>query len=59
LIDRHSTNPDWQPYIEQAGAMTLPVLFLVDDNGEIVYEGLLPANVDAAVALIRKYRGTQ
>ena len=57
LMDRHSTDPNEKPYIDQAATMTLPVLFLVDDTGEVVFSGPLPATVDATVALISEKTG--
>ena len=57
LMDRHSTDPAEKPYIDQAATMTLPVLFLVDDTGEVVFSGPLPGTVDETVALIGGHTG--
>jgi len=57
LYDRHSTDPDGKSYIEQAKTMTMPVLFLVDKNGDVVFSGPLPATVDATVKLIGEHAG--
>ena len=57
LMDRNSTDPNEKPYIDQAATMTLPVLFLVDDSGEVVFSGPLPGTVDETVALISEKTG--
>jgi hypothetical protein len=37
----------------------LPVLFLVNANGDVLFEGPVPADVPATVELIGKYREEQ
>jgi len=56
VVDRHSTDPAMKPYLDKAATMTVPVLFLMNDDGTVVFSGALPANVAATVVTIAKYR---
>jgi hypothetical protein len=47
---------DVKPYQERAKGQKLPVLYLVDTNGTIYYEGSLPTNVAAMEVLVGKYK---
>jgi len=66
LMDRHSTNPNDKLYVERAEKLNqpvepddpvIPILFLVDDTGEVVFSGPLPGTVDETVALIGGHTG--
>jgi hypothetical protein len=55
-------SPDMKPYVERCKDQTgqwlpLPILFLVDKPGRVYFEGALPANVPAMVALVNKHKG--
>lgn len=55
-VDQHKPDPGaMKPYIERAATMTLPVLFLVDDEGNVAHEGPLPATVAETVALAQQH----
>jgi hypothetical protein len=56
-VDRNSTDPAMKPYCEKAASMTLPVLFLMDDDGTVVFSGTLPNDVTATIVTISKHRG--
>ncbi len=48
---------DLKVYAERAKTMTKPVLFIVDDSGNVYYDGALPATVAKAETLVAEIRG--
>jgi hypothetical protein len=59
-IDKDQTvSNDLEPYLQRAKTLTLPVLFLVGTNGTVYYEGALPGDVAAMIALVKKYLPTK
>lgn len=49
------TPADMKPYIDRARKLGLPVLFLVNASGDVLFEGAVPDDVPETVKLIGKY----
>jgi len=55
--DEDGQVPDeYRPYLDAAEDKQLPHLFLVDEQGLVLYDGPLPLTVEQTVTIIRKYK---
>jgi hypothetical protein len=50
------TPAEFKLYIERARKLGMPVLFLVNADGDVLFEGPVPKDVPATVKLIGKYK---
>ncbi len=55
LNEDGQTPADIKPYIDRARTVGFPTLFLVNAQGDVLFEGILPKDVPETIKLIRKY----